>query len=457
MSDTRTSTSKTSIRLFIMSLLVVACGGPGATSSPDLGSSDVSMPSSVQSPSAATDPPTEPEPTRSGSPACAEGAPILANVIAVARDRRGECFGDAELVLRGWVWDDQGTYDCHAGSGPPSWLSCTAEHARLMTAAYRPGDPAVTTMFPADGPLRVAFDPNGAAAAALLPNRWVEVRGRYGDPVTESCAILADPLFEAECRRAFVISEARIIEFPEVIAPERWARVAVDDLRIRTEPRLSSAPVDALGSGAVVLVLAGPYVFDGHWWYQIASGASLESARRDGWPVQGFVAAGEVESSYLEPLPVDCAGVGSTLTEIIVATGYERLECLAGQEMSFDGYLPFGEFGPDGDCIRPGEIPAFEPRWLALACAALQPSEHAAPWQSLGVHVDAEAAADVASFVSRRVRITGHFDDPLATSCVDRATPPVAWGLFYPPMDDVGVVLRCREAFVLTSIRGLEE
>lgn len=451
----RRITTSRAVLFAAMALALAACGAPGATPSPAPRASHVPTTSSLPSPKASTAPSRDPVPTH-GSTTCIEGPPTLAAVIAVPTQRRAACFGDAELVLRGWVWDDRGTYDCHAGSGPPSWLSCTADHARLTTAAYEPGDPAVMPMDPADGPLRVAHDPGGAAAAALLPNRWVKVRGRYGDPVTESCAALADPLFEAECLNAFVVSEARIIEFPDVIAPGRSARIAVDELRIRTEPRLSAPPAGALTSDDVVQVLAGPYVFDGHWWYEIGIGSSIEDARRQGWRVHGFVAAGEAESRYLEPLPVDCGRVGSGLAEILAATGYERLECLAGRELTLEGHLPFAEFGPNGSCVMMGEIPSFEPRWLALACAVLQPTEKAPSWQSLALHVAPELAREVEAAVSRRVRITGHFDDPRASRCEDRSTPPVAWGLFYPPMEDAGVVLRCREAFVLTSIQVVD-
>ncbi len=150
---------------------------------------------------------------------------------------------------------------------------------------------------------------------------------------------------------------------------------------------------------------------------------------------------------------MDCGGVGSSLAEIIATSGYGRLKCLAGQELTLDGYLPSGEFGPDGGCVLMGEIPSFEPRWLALGCAALQPDDQAPPWQSLALHVRPELAAEVRSAVTRKVRITGHFDDPEAASCEDLSIPPVAWGLFYPPMDDAGVVLLCRESFVVGSIQ----
>lgn len=143
----------------------------------------------------------------------------LSGLIAVGRRAARECFGDNQLTLRGWVWEDRGAYDCvpNAAAGdplPPDWLYCTMNHARLTPVPYAPGEPIPGYIHPADGPFLVAVDPASPAAGVLRPNQWVEVVGRFVDPVTELCELVDDPNFREECLSTFVVRDARVIDAP---------------------------------------------------------------------------------------------------------------------------------------------------------------------------------------------------------------------------------------------------
>ncbi|HEX5041013.1 MAG TPA: SH3 domain-containing protein [Candidatus Limnocylindria bacterium] len=379
----------------------------------------------------------------------------LASVIAVAGPERPGCFDDEILTLRGWIWEDQGVYDCHHLGSAPSWLACGVEHVRLTTLAYPPGDPTAAMIDPADGPLRVAVDPATAAADALRPNRWVELRGRFNDPATSACDELGAGLLE-ECLATFVVSEARALEFAHVLPPNAWATVAVDELRVRADLRLSSPVIDGLARGDRIFIDAGPFAVDGMAWYSVAYGSDYATAQINGWPHYGYVAAGEADVPFLQPAPITCVDVATTLEALVSLTPQERVACIGSRELSLEGNLSPGEYAEDGTCMVMGEVPPWEPRWLAFGCSGLQGGPVSLPLVQLPLHVDPIHADTIKAAGTGPVRVRGHFDDPAATGCEDRSRPPVLWGVFYPPVDDAAIVLRCRQAFVVTGIERIE-
>lgn len=145
----------------------------------------------------------------------------LTELIALGRREARDCFGDSPLTLRGWVWEDRGAYDCVADWAlpgdplPPDWLYCAAtKHARLTPVAYPPGEPIPGYIGPGDGPFLFAIDPTSSAGEVVLPNRWVEVIGRFNDPATALCELVKDPTFREECESASVVREAHVVDAP---------------------------------------------------------------------------------------------------------------------------------------------------------------------------------------------------------------------------------------------------
>lgn len=211
--ELRAIAHRRSLGLLAAALVCIGCTVPAAqeTQGPSV--------SSAATPSASATPTTS-SPTSEPTSGCPALDATLSELIAIGRREARDCFGNSQLTLRGWVWEDRGAYDCVTYSAPgdplpPDWLYCAAtEHARLTPVPYAPGEPIPGSIRPADGPFMVAVDPASPAAGILRPNQWVEVVGRFHDPVTELCELVADPSFREQCLTTFVVREARVIDAP---------------------------------------------------------------------------------------------------------------------------------------------------------------------------------------------------------------------------------------------------
>ena len=197
----------------LIALMLSACGLAERSPTPATGTASPSLGGTTASGSTVSGQPTPDE--------CPGPDVTLSELIALGRGEAGpDCFGDSLLTLRGWVWEDRGAYDCdHEGAPgaiyPPDWLYCAAtNHARLTPVSYPPGEPLPGFISLGDGPFFFAVDPASPAAAVVVPNQWVEVIGRFDDPVTAQCELAADLVFREECLATFVVREARVIAAP---------------------------------------------------------------------------------------------------------------------------------------------------------------------------------------------------------------------------------------------------
>lgn len=120
-----------------------------------------------------------------------------------------------------------------------------------------------------------------------------------------------------------------------------------------------------------------------------------------------------------------------------------RLACFRGSSLSFDATIS----KPILDC---GVGPRVEPAWFCLpgVFVTVPDASPDSGFQALDVYWDPASGLTPKSFpVARTVRITGHFDDPAASSC--RVTSVPKGQSPEPPGD---VVLGCREAFIVTAV-----
>jgi len=244
------------------------------------------------------------------------------------------------------------------------------------------------------------------------------------------------------------------------------AEILVDDLVLRSEPGTGTIRLGQLPGGADAFVVAGPIIEDGFAWYQLAAvdpfGAGCGSAQpaeslvcRDwfGWAAAG----GKDGEDWLAPVEPACPAPGNPAT-MMALQPLERLTCFGSNSMTLRMYATGN---PQGGCapgntlgMPPGST--FTPAWLAGCMAVvLQETEslypagvgmsvHIAPslgscdWQALG------PTCPLAALHGRWIKITVHYDDPLAQTCAMHIPGSIA-----APDPEV---VQCRAALVASAV-----
>lgn len=212
-------------------------------------------------------------------------------------------------------------------------------------------------------------------------------------------------------------------------------RIVVSDLVVRTKPGVADASTilpARLTDEDRVLVVDGPRAADGYEWYQVLP------IRPDGVRERpfGWVAAASREGElWLVMDDLSCPD-SSDLDGILRLAPEERLACYGGQTIRFRG--------GQGGCGAADGLPvSFEPRWLRSESGCgfgLEPGQI-----SLVLRFPPGVPNDFG--VDPTVDVIGHFDDPVAATCVGTANYPEVTA----PTKAEAVAL-CRTEFVVESL-----
>lgn len=132
------------------------------------------------------------------------------------------------------------------------------------------------------------------------------------------------------------------------------------------------------------------------------------------------------------------------MTAVVLLDLPARLSCFGGSTITFDATVS----KPIQDC---GVGPRVSPTWFCFPGVFLA-VPNAAPDSGLGA-LDAywspASGLTPKSFPpGKTVRITGHFDDPAASSCRVTSVPKGQ-----SPEPHAAPVLGCRETFIVTAVR----
>jgi len=237
-----------------------------------------------------------------------------------------------------------------------------------------------------------------------------------------------------------------------LIPPGSAVRVLADGLRLRDGPSTDAALVQNLPLNQLLVVgfapqvsTFGPIAADGFTWYPVLRlGDLTELPELSSGPLGsesavGWVAGGDASDPYVELLAPRCPPRPVDLATLEAMLPWEQLTCFGNETITIEG-----TFG----CVNcaPGRPAAgsFEPAWLAR------------PDTTNYLSVDASAGigptilrlaptGPTAPEVGAVVRVTGHFDDDAASTCVvspDEATT----------IDATSVALYCRAQYVADSI-----
>jgi hypothetical protein len=228
------------------------------------------------------------------------------------------------------------------------------------------------------------------------------------------------------------------------LAPDRVASVVTDDLVVRSLPEISAASVIdpvVLSAGDLLFVLDGPAMADGFDWYHIAAFEEFPDDTPYPLPGPGWVAAGQAGEAWIAPWPGECPA--PKLEDFWRVPSLLLLACFGDDELVFEGTLHQCTY------TVPGYI---TPAWLVHEFCEIRPDVPSDAFSLRPGFLVHQEEADVPAHDSEGhiVRVTGHFDDPAARTCVEHALPG------YEPVPPEQLVLGCRAAFVATDITRLD-
>ena len=231
-----------------------------------------------------------------------------------------------------------------------------------------------------------------------------------------------------------------------ILPPGSQAIVAVDGLRLRSEPSTTATVRTTLAKGDTVTILHSieaplPVIAEGMSWYMVVPPSGVDQ--------EGWVSAGEGGSQYLTlSSPSTCEDLQAatvTLAQLIQAGSWHRLACLGDTPVTISGVIDF-------HCQGGARSGIYQPAWLVDWCPTqtLTPAETVT--QEFHDTLDMVAAPGGPATQPRGtiVRVTGHFADAAAKDCV-----------ITPGHDDYGsdwvfwegaVPLVCQEQFVITEL-----
>jgi hypothetical protein len=215
-----------------------------------------------------------------------------------------------------------------------------------------------------------------------------------------------------------------VLPFPVLSLPPFSRAQLGETLDLATQP--GGHPVASLEAATEVVIVSGPREIQDATWYELRWPPDSTSFR-GGWVrVDHPLALASVE--------FPCPDTSSGLPEMLA---WDRVRCIAGAPVTIEGTI--------GHCQ--GGVVLGDPEWLAYACWAVSDGTgmidiHASPTSGIVFPNDIV-----------RARLTGHFDDPAASTCVARGDPS------NPPggVPSVGEqIFLCREAFVVDRYEQLE-
>jgi len=244
------------------------------------------------------------------------------------------------------------------------------------------------------------------------------------------------------------------------IPSDTYARVATDDLRVRSKPGVSDdskklGPL--LQEGTLVLVVDGPVQASGYDWYQVQP--LLRSDLQEEVDPFGWVAmAGKDGEPWLVPEAIPCPPAPNDYDELSnlspIAENYYGITCFSGREFTFKARLG----APETLCgTEPGW--GVDPAWFDN-CG--QPLNYLVTVDGDGgiatawlPDVDLSIAPEWDDPIDQWpiVEVTGMYDHASAQNCRNRQNNPEA-GPIEP--DAALTRLNCRSRFVVTSMREVD-
>jgi hypothetical protein len=235
---------------------------------------------------------------------------------------------------------------------------------------------------------------------------------------------------------------ASVVPPDELLPPYSVVRV-LEELELREAPGTGGQLLATIAAGQSVWIQGsgefGPVTVEGATYYP-----AMYALNFAGWPAgvdgafEGWVPTERDGIPLVELAPVTCPALDSLRPAVLAGmTPWAQLACYGNQELVLEGAWIGG-----GGGIWPWEG---EPAWLVPPDVVRSISDGDTAFSFvLAPNVVVPAALESGG---GRVRITGHFDDPAAATCVIHAGEPMV----EQPAESVRFY--CRERFVVTDLQ----
>ena len=235
--------------------------------------------------------------------------------------------------------------------------------------------------------------------------------------------------------------------------PSTWLntalRVTAPELVLRQVPAVAGAEIWTARRDFVLVTDGSLHVeADGYDWYHAAILAEvpllqpLPAGLRDARGASGWIAVRSAQETLALPMDARCP-LGVALDDVAGMLEAERLACFGGGRIEVEGVFTCPSCGSIVEGV-------YAPVWLAgRSFAELRPDT--SDRTGLVLHLPPDGPEWPAE--GSRVRVRGHLDDPVATTC-GLSSPTPDFGdpeSTFSPVDIESVRLLCRQAFVVDS------
>ena len=221
-----------------------------------------------------------------------------------------------------------------------------------------------------------------------------------------------------------------------LLPPGSEARVVVDSLRLRSEPRANGPILATMPRNAIVKLDGPPFQrsADGIEWRSVRYASAPGGTSQSGW-----AAAGDGADAFLVSEQITCPTEPPDAETLVAMSDWAHVTCFADQELVVEGSVVTGFGGTT--------VGSYQPGWLAspLAFGGVIQAKGA-----LFLYILRDGDGLATDWVDgQKLRIAGHYDDPAAATCA------IAYGEPAVPEPESLAVAYCRGKFVATAIEQI--
>ena len=235
-----------------------------------------------------------------------------------------------------------------------------------------------------------------------------------------------------------------------IIANRSIVEVVGGALNLREQPSESSSILAEMPPGRRLFTIGEPTDAGELSWYRVGVVSGPDCP--EDCNLIGHVATPTAadEEPWITEVAIDCPSSPMTHGQLTALLPLEALHCFGRNDLMVTGTV-------DSPCCSPPSPIVLTPEWLAGSAPAFLRAEGGTTFV-VAFRADPEAGLEVPER-GDVVRVTGHFEDPAATSCRAKVDEEASGGEPVQLPNPARVILDCRATFVWTEyeVTGFED